>query len=378
MSTIWAIRLAARLMAGRFRNMAGPVKLIIETTRLCNSHCKTCDMWRQPPGAELHPDDLLRAVSAVGRNVSWIALTGGEVTLYPHLRYLVARLVACCPKLLLINIPLNGINPGRTASLIEQLLCENKRVLLHITLSIDGVGQDQDELRGSGQWNQTIETWRRLQALRKRFHNLRVSAQMTVSSLNISKFSAVMGRFGQESDTFIVAFGMDNRFYRVDQALGAGGGDTGRRLVTIGGEREIALQNSDTISVRDIARAYPASGLGGFLEMLFLFGMIRRLRRGSAGVACVAGRQVVFISAKGEVRPCPFFDESMGHLRDSNYDLRILLNKPEAKRVREAAGRCDKCWNNCVGLPSLIASPLKAFRLLNEYWEGRRNGSRAQ
>lgn len=378
MSKFWAVRLAARLMSGRFLDKAGPVKLIIETTRLCNSHCKTCDMWRQPPGPELHPDYLLRAVASVGRDVGWIALTGGEVTLYPHLRYLVAGLVSCCPKLLLINIPLNGINPGRTADLVERLLRENKRVLLHITLSIDGVGRDQDELRGSGQWNQTIETWRRLRALRKRFHNLRVSAQMTVSGLNMSKFSGVIERFGRESDTFIIAFGMDNRFYRAEQTPQAAKGGTGHQLVTIGAKPEIPLQAADAVALRAIARRYPGSGPSGFLERLFLFGMIRRLRFGSAGVPCVAGRQVVFISAKGEVRPCPFFDESMGSLHDSNYDLRTLLNRPGATRVREAAGLCDKCWNNCVGLPSLIASPLKAFRLLKEYWQGSRSGVRGR
>ncbi len=367
MSIIWAVRLAARFITVRFRHSSEPIKLIIETTRLCNSHCKTCDMWRQPPGPELDPDDLLRAVTAIGRNVSWIALTGGEVTLYPHLRSLVAGLVSRCPRLLLINIPLNGINPSRTENLIEQLLCENARVLLHVTLSIDGVGPDQDELRGSGQWNQTIETWRRLQILRKHFGNLRVSAQMTASGLNINRIGGVMERFGRESDTFIVAFGMDNRFYRVEQPARASESRAGR-LVKIGEKPEIEVLGSHAHAVRDIVRRYAGSGVGGFIERLFLLGMVRRLRLGSAGIPCVAGRQVIFISAKGEVRPCPFFEASMGQLQESDYDLRVLLSKPGAIRVRDAARRCDKCWNNCVGLPSLIASPLRALRLLTEYW----------
>lgn len=35
----WAIRLAWRLALGRLTGGRKPVKLIIETTRLCNSHC---------------------------------------------------------------------------------------------------------------------------------------------------------------------------------------------------------------------------------------------------------------------------------------------------------------------------------------------------
>jgi sulfatase maturation enzyme AslB (radical SAM superfamily) len=285
----------------------------------------------------------------------------------------VGGLVSRCHNLLLVNIPLNGINPDRTADLIEQLLVENKRIMLHTTLSIDGIGQDQDELRGCGQWRQTIDTWGRLQTLRKRYKNLRVSAQMTVSSLNIAKSSQVIGRFAGESDTFIVAFGMDNRFYRVrdiSASPGRPGGFDTRQLVTIGTKpaetSRLELQGSDAEVVREIVRRYKIAGLGGFLERLFLLGMLRRLRGGSAGVPCVAGDQVVFISAKGEVRPCPFFEESIGNLQDSNYDLHVLLRTAGAMDVRAAARTCEKCWNNCVGLPSMIASPIKALRLLSE------------
>jgi MoaA/NifB/PqqE/SkfB family radical SAM enzyme len=373
MSTISAIRLATRLAASRFTSSMEPRKLILETTRRCNSHCRTCDMWRQSPGPELHPDDLLRAVATVARSICWAAITGGEVTLYPYLAYLVRGLVSRCPNLTLINIPLNGINPDRTSNLIEQLLGENKSILFHTTLSIDGIGQDQDDLRGRGQWNQTMETWGRLQTLRKRHKNLRVSAQMTVSRLNIGKSLQVMKRFAKESDTFIVAFGMENRFYGMDaSASGPGGraGLDGRELVTIDTKSEgtprFELQKSDVEAVRAIVRQYRVSGLGGFLEKLFLLGMLRRLRRGSAGVRCVAGDQVVFISAKGEVKPCPFFEQSMGHLEDSDYDLHALLKGPGANDVRAAARTCEKCWNNCVGLPSLVASPVRALRLLGE------------
>jgi MoaA/NifB/PqqE/SkfB family radical SAM enzyme len=130
--------------------------------------------------------------------------------------------------------------------------------------------------------------------------------------------------------------------------------------------------------VRAIVRRYKVSGLGGFLERLFLLGMLRRLRRGSAGVPCVAGDQVVFISAKGEVRPCPFFEQSMGRVQDSNFDLHALLRAPGAVEVRAMARTCEKCWNNCVGLPSLIASPVKALRLLGERGLGYDNGRRAE
>jgi len=126
------------------------------------------------------------------------------------------------------------------------------------------------------------------------------------------------------------------------------------------------LQGSDTEAIRALIHKYRVSWPGGFLEELFLRGVLRRHRGGSAGVPCVAGDQVIFISAKGEVRPCPFFDRAMGRLEDSKYDLRALLKEPNALDVRLAARACQRCWNNCVGLPSLIASPIKALRLFLE------------
>jgi len=359
-----AIRLGIKLATGHFtRGVAGPVKLILETTRRCNSHCQTCDMWQHRPGPEIAPDDLLHAVETVGATVRWVAVTGGEVTLYPHLAYLVRGLAARCPKLSIINIPLNGINPERTAKLIAQLLQENPRIMFHITLSIDGIGQDQDELRGRGQWKQTVGSWEKLQEFRKSYKNLRVSAQTTVSRLNLAKAAEVMQRYAIESDSFIIAFAMENDFYRSSPASNS-------TLVNIAtakpAARSLELQASDLKNISAIVRHYRVSGLSTFVEKLFLRGMLRRLRVGSSGLPCVAGKQVVFISAKGEVRPCPFFDRSMGRLEETSFNLRALLDGPAAKDVRAAAEICDKCWNNCVGVPSLVASPMKALRLLGE------------
>jgi MoaA/NifB/PqqE/SkfB family radical SAM enzyme len=376
MTTIWDIRMAAQL-AMAFAHSDGPVKMILETTRLCNSHCVTCNMWQQIPGNELDPDDLLRAVKSASRTVRWIALTGGEVTLYRELAYLVRGLAKCCKRLLMINIPLNGINPDRTSSLLDQLLRENKEILFHATLSIDGIGKDQDDLRGRGQWRQSIATWRELQSLRKRHRNLRVSTQMTVSRLNVSKSLEVMNMFSRESDTFIVAMCMENSFYGIENGLALNSDESAVRkrgaeaLVVLGGTAaqgapRFELQETNAEAVRAMVLRYPVSGLGSFLEKLFLLGVIRRLRHSSTRVPCVAGNKVIFISAQGEVRPCPFLDRSMGRLENSNYDLRELLKSPAAVEMRSIARACDKCWNNCVGLPSLIASPLRALRLLTE------------
>src|SRR5207302_1027762 len=63
------------------------------------------------------------------------------------------------------------------------------------------------------------------------------------------------------------------------------------------------------------------------------------------------------------------FHKSMGKLGDFDYDLHKLLDSPEAKSVMAEAQVCDRCWNNCVGLPSLALSPVRALRLLTEgFW----------
>ena len=370
MPSTWDFKVATQLGVALAYG-EGPIKLILETTRLCNSHCKTCNMWQQIPEGELNPDDLLRAVGSAARTIRWIALTGGEVTLYRELPYLVRGLVERCKRLLMINIPLNGINPDRTSKLLERLLRENQEILFHATLSIDGIGEDQDDLRGRGQWRQTVATWGELRGLRNSHRNLRLSTQMTVSRLNVSKSLEVMNMFSRESDTFIVAMCMENGFYGIEDSLATVGRRGAQGLVVLGNPAaqsgpRFELQETDAEAVRAMVRRYPVSGLGSFLENLFLLGVIRRLRHGTNTVPCVAGTKVIFISAQGEVRPCPFLDRSMGRLRNSNYDLPELLKSPAAAEMKSIARACDKCWNNCVGLPSLIASPLQALRLLTE------------
>lgn len=329
-----------------------PVKLIIETTRRCNNpHCITCNMGQIQPGIEINTEDLLRSVAGVARSILWISLTGGEVTLYKNLPILVRKLKETCKNLAMINIPLNGINPVKTSEVIDQIVRENKSILFHVTLSIDGIGECQNRLRGPKQWKQSVETWKQLLNLKKSHKNLKVSVQTTVSQSNLhdpNGAMAVMEEYAKQSDTFIVAFAMENEFYANEEGA------------------EFSVSASDLEAIRQFARKYPIKSLESILEKLFLFGMVRRLRRGSAGIPCVAGKQVLFLAADGEVRPCPFFDRSMGNLGDFDYDLHNLLASTEATTTQKQAAVCDRCWNNCVGLPSLALSPVRALRVLRE------------
>jgi radical SAM protein with 4Fe4S-binding SPASM domain len=64
--------------------------------------------------------------------------------------------------------------------------------------------------------------------------------------------------------------------------------------------------------------------------------------RGRGG--CLAGKNFVFVSRKGDVYPCGYFPLLVGNVRDRNF-IDIWENSPELRALREGKleGKCGRC-----------------------------------
>lgn len=76
-------------------------------------------------------------------------------------------------------------------------------------------------------------------------------------------------------------------------------------------------------------------------------------------VPCTAGRQSAVIYADGSVFPCELLDESMGNLRDFDYDLGRLW---QAEKACEARAMVDKEMCACTHENTLTTSVAYAWR----------------
>ena len=87
---------------------------------------------------------------------------------------------------------------------------------------------------------------------------------------------------------------------------------------------------------------------------------------------CVAGKRLLIISEKGEVKPCEILNESFGNLRNFDYDIRKVMKMAKVKKtqkwIKESKCHCTfECATNISvlydwkGYPNLLKRTLQAF-----------------
>lgn len=99
---------------------------------------------------DVDPKELKKIFSApFFSEVKGIGVNGGEPTLHPDFVEVI-KAVLTLPKLQSISLISNSINSDKLLELLQMIypLCKEKGVRLHLQLSIDGVGDIHNEVRG--------------------------------------------------------------------------------------------------------------------------------------------------------------------------------------------------------------------------------------
>ncbi|OGF45878.1 MAG: hypothetical protein A2231_07135 [Candidatus Firestonebacteria bacterium RIFOXYA2_FULL_40_8] len=118
-----------------------PSSLIVALTNRCNSKCVMCSYWKNTVTEELSFSELVRVFKEAGEaGVKAVTLYGGE----PFLRKDIFDIISVVKE--------NGMTVGviTNALLINEKMAEKivKSGIINITISMDAVGDLNDELRG--------------------------------------------------------------------------------------------------------------------------------------------------------------------------------------------------------------------------------------
>lgn len=127
-----------------------PKVIQLPITYNCNSRCVMCNIWQMDHSdeatveefAKFMQDDIFKEVEAVGIN-------GGEPSLVPNL-YEYAEEILKLPSLKSLNIISHGFSPKPLLKNVEKIyaLCKEKGINFHIAISLDGVGEVHNTVRG--------------------------------------------------------------------------------------------------------------------------------------------------------------------------------------------------------------------------------------
>lgn len=153
-----------------------PPFLFLSLTSACNLRCRGCWISAVGPPRSLSPHQVDRIIQAgKARNVYFYTLLGGEPFLYPDLEGLLARHPDCY-----FQIITNGL-------LLDDRWAHRLVALGNLTplVSLDGLGELNDQRRGEGTSQTVLETLDRLHR-----HRLFFGVATTITAANFDQVTA--------------------------------------------------------------------------------------------------------------------------------------------------------------------------------------------
>jgi MoaA/NifB/PqqE/SkfB family radical SAM enzyme len=308
-----------------------PVNITVSGSYRCNSRCKTCNVWLLP-NDDLVLEEWDRVFQSLGRAPYWFTFSGGEPTLRKDLPDMVASAYRRC-RPGIINIPTNGIQHKVIPDRVECVLEAAPKSEVIINLSLDGVGKKHDEIRGvRGNWSHSLSTYAALQALKSRYRNLTVGVHTVISNFNVDSFPELCEYVRRElkPDSFITEIAEE----RVElDTVGLGITPTAEKYTVAIDTLLESMRDQRLTGVAEVAQAFRHE----YYELVK-----RTLREHRQVIPCMAGVASAQIAPNGDVWTCCVRAQSMGNLRDHDYDFGSVWRSGKAAQLRRSikAGEC--------------------------------------
>jgi MoaA/NifB/PqqE/SkfB family radical SAM enzyme len=340
-----------------------PVHLTFFATRRCNARCGFCfyEAAREAEGGapELSAAEVRRVAGSMGP-LLWVLFSGGE----PFLREDLVELSGIfhdANEPTFLTYPTNGLLPEVVAETVEGVLRRCAGSVVVVKLSLDGVGERHDALRGvPGAFAKVMATCERLAALAARHPRLEVGVNTLYCSHNE----------GEMDDILELVHGLE--------------GVTSHTLTLIrGGARDASFREVDLERYRDASRRLAerwSSPRGRFprfagarlkaAQDVLQRGLVHRtMSRRRRETPCYAGRLNLVLTERGELHPCEGrWDLSFGNVRDAGYDVAAMLRSAAAREVRrEVAGEGCFCSNECNTMTNILFNPARHPGLIREW-----------
>ncbi|MDP6627593.1 MAG: radical SAM protein, partial [Methanopyri archaeon] len=325
-----------------------PTYVVLFVTGRCNSRCRMCFNWQLAEDAgmreELTVEEYEQIAKSLG-HVQQLTLSGGEPSLRDDLVDIV-RAFYRRNRIPQVTYPTNGLMPERIQRQVRELCESCPRTVFKMSVSIDGIGELHDNIRGlPGSFEKALHTYDLLDELRHEYPNMTLSSCTTFSALNQDVIEDVLAYKASRMD-------LDAKGLTLER------GDV-RDPATLQFSRERYRELLPRIAelTRDL-KSEPESWAFRSLYRLTSERTLARLDQARRSEPCVAGRRGIVITDIGDVLPCEPLNVSLGNLRDNGYDVMRVLGSEKAQEVLRSisAGECTCTWE-CAILSSLVFSP---------------------
>ena len=311
--------------------LALPMNITVSVSYRCNSRCKTCNVW-QRPNDDLTLEEYDQTFQSIGRAAYWFTFSGGEPTLRKDLPEIVeAAYRHCRPGI--INIPTNGIQDKIIPGRIELILQAAPTSDVIVNLSLDGIGEKHDIVRGvKGNFERAMRTYAGLKALKRRYKNFTLGVHTVISNFTIDDFEDIY-RFVHdelEPDSFISEIAEE----RVElDTVGMGITPPIQKYQPVIDRLQERIRKTECRGVSRLTQSFRDR----------YYDLVKRtLTEQRQVIPCLAGIASAQIAPNGDVWTCCIRAESIGNLREHHYDFASVWKTTRADELRHSikAGEC--------------------------------------
>lgn len=327
-------------------------------TYLCDSRCRTCNIWRkylsnpEEKSKELRLDEIRNMFinSQYLTNPYRISLTGGEPTLREDFVELCGFFIERYPKAE-IMVSTNALNPGAIIARLEEINDEYKPKNLKVDISLDGIGKTHDEIRGVTRAYERV--LKLIELVKERIPSVEQGVSFTITSDNYKDLLAVYELSKRLDIWFGPQFAGNSQVYFDNMEKHFVWNDTTlmeiEKVINVIRKRQRLL-----LRIGDISTYYLAN-------------MVRYEKYHQRICKCYSGTYSFFMDPYGNIFPCTMLAKKIGNIRQSDFDE--IWTSKKIQQVREFINRENcACWTPCEALPSLLRNPNAILFNLSKIW----------
>lgn len=354
-SRLWG--LVRAVMHNRARRLDQPRFLTFTVTFGCNARCIMCDSWKMSTAGDLSLGEIEAIFRQLPR-LDAVRLTGGE----PFVRTDLIEIATLAGEHLrpaFLHVTTNGFLTPRIVEFCER---RPRGTPLDLLISMDGVGEKHNQIRGNSTAYQSC--LRTIEALAPRRKELNLSLavnQTVVDAEGVEHYSRLREVLRQHGVRNHVVMAYDtSATYNLQRNVDVAPTEMGE-FTTFGEFTDDNLRELLDAAEADLPN-YP--WLQRIARRYYLRGIRSRLL-GGTGVPnprCVALNAHLRIFPNGDVPTCQFNSRTAGNLRLQTFQE--VWNSVRAHEQRAWVKACPGCWAECEVLPSAAYTGDLLFDLL--------------
>lgn len=343
------------------KRLRTPLQLMFHVTNRCNSRCVGCYNWRLL-NKRIQDELEFEKIKKISKSLDdfpWLLLGGGEPFLRDDLAE-VCEVFSRENKVRYLTLSTNGINSQNIRDKVESIVSRCKKSVLFLSLSLDGIGEKHDALRGiKNNFKKLMVTYSYLEEIRGKHQNLSLKFHTIISNRNINYLDEIIDYVKKNTQA---------NFHTFDFLRGTPK-DSSIKEINKNRYKEVVEK------IKMVYKDYNGYRVGGFLGRKFSKAITRYYldlfldikEHKTQVIPCYAGNINGLIDAYGRVYFCEFL-KSIGDLRDVNYDFKKVWfsERADKERVFVKNKKCY-CYHPCVQTTNIMFN-LKCLPRLSYYF----------